>query len=217
MTVVVICSGGPEQELCSLEAFASREDVVFIGVDRGAYYLLKRGITPIAIVGDFDSLNEDEWRIIAQSVSEIECFQEEKDETDTDLALLRALAYSPSEVILTGVTGGRLDHYEAALRSVYRFFKKFTAIHFKIVNNQNELQFLMPGTHWLQQDLRFRYISFFAYEQDVEAVTLRGVKYETTDEPMAIGSSMFTSNEILEKCASISFRFGICLMIRSID
>lgn len=31
------------------------------------------------------------------------------------------MKYDPSEIYLTGVTGGRLDHFEAAIRSMYRF------------------------------------------------------------------------------------------------
>lgn len=217
MTTVVICSGGPEQELCSLESFASREDVVFIGVDRGAYYLLQRGILPIAIVGDFDSLTAQEWSIISKANAVIERFQPEKDETDTDLALLKGLTFTPSEIILTGVTGGRLDHYEAAVRSLFQFTLAYPNVKIKIVNASNEIQFLTAGEHQLERHETYPYISFFAYASEVFGVTLRGVKYETTDETISFGTTRFTSNEIVDELGSISFGSGICLMIRSVD
>ena len=44
----------------------------------------------------------------------------EKDETDIELAVERALSYNPKQIILTGVTGGRLDHMESALHLLYR-------------------------------------------------------------------------------------------------
>ena len=155
MTTVVICAGGPEQELCSFTSYASRDDVLFIGVDRGAYYLLKRNISPNAIVGDFDSLTAEEWLVIssAMSNSDIERYKQEKDETDTDLALLKALTFQPTTVIVTGVTGGRLDHYEAAVRSIYRFTKQFPHVSFIIVNNKNSMQFLTAGKHILKKEL----------------------------------------------------------------
>lgn len=217
MTIVVVCAGGPERELCSFTSYASREDVVFIGVDRGAYYLLGQGITPNAIVGDFDSLTTEEWATISAAVSEAERYHEEKDETDTDLALLKALTFAPQEIILTGVTGGRLDHHEAGLRSIYQLQMEHPLVKFKIVNNQNELQFLTAGEHIILTDARYHYVSFFAFQSAVEDVTLRGVKYETTNECIALGSSRFTSNELVGDCGSISFTSGICLMIRSID
>ncbi|MGM9949974.1 MAG: thiamine diphosphokinase [Lysinibacillus sp.] len=209
--IVAICSGGPIREA----AFELGADL-WIGVDRGAYHLLERGIVPAAIVGDFDSVTEEEYAGISDAVAHRETFQTEKDETDTDLALERALAFQPETVLLTGVTGGRLDHYEAALRSVYRMQLAHPHILFKIINQQNVLQFLLPGRHQLEKDEQ-RYVSFFAYGETVQEVTLRGVKYETTDEVIEQGTSRFTSNEIIRDDAYIAFSSGICLMVRSMD
>ncbi|GLC87449.1 thiamine diphosphokinase [Lysinibacillus piscis] len=217
MTIVVICAGGPQGELCSFTTYQQQQNVHFIGADRGALYLIEQGITPHAIVGDFDSLTAEEYQLVITHTHDSERFQEEKDETDTDLALLKALRYAPTEIILTGVTGGRLDHYEAAIRSIYRLQKEYPHIAFKIVNQTNVLQFLMPGTHRIPANPNYRYLSFFAHEEPIKNVTLRHVKYETTDVDISLGTSMFTSNEIIGDAGSISFSQGICLMIRSID
>jgi len=217
MTLVVVCAGGPKEELCSFAPFAKKEDVLFIGADRGALYLIEQGITPHAIVGDFDSLTHEEYELVMKHTNDRQRFQEEKNETDTDLALSKAYTYQPSEIILTGVTGGRLDHYEAAIRSIYRLQREHPHIVLKIMNHANLLQFLMPGTHIIQADEQYRYLSFFAHEETIKNVTLRQVKYETTDEEITLGTSRFTSNEIIGDSGSISFSQGICLMIRSID
>lgn len=119
--------------------------------------------------------------------------------------------------MLTGVTGGRLDHYEAAVRSIYRLQLEHPDLVLKIINHANTIQFLVPGTHTIQADERYRYLSFFAHEQAIQGVTLRHVKYETTNEEISLGSTRFTSNEIIGTSGSISFTQGICLMIRSID
>lgn len=214
--IVVICSGGPAEEFMDFSPY-QEVGAQFIGADRGAYHLLERGIVPQAIVGDFDSVTELEWQLVRSKVTSVERAQAEKDETDTDLALLKALTMRPTEIVLTGVTGGRLDHYEAALRSVKRMQLANPHIVFKISNTQNELRFLTPGTHRLEMDVRHPYVSFFAHHTPVEAVTLRGVKYETTNEVIEMDSSRFTSNEIMVQDAYIAFTSGICLMIRSVD
>lgn len=216
MTTVVICSSGPKRELCSFEPFQI-QDVIFIGADRGSLYLIEEGIMPTEIVGDFDSLSEEEWIKVSNLVENVEKVQAEKDETDTDLALLKALKYNPSEIYLTGVTGGRLDHFEAAIRSMYRFQMENRKTKIKIINSHNEICILLPGKHTILRDEKYRYISFFAYENEVENVTLRGVKYETTNETIEIGTSRFTSNELISELGYISFSSGICLMIRSSD
>lgn len=214
--IVVICSGGPASELIDFSYYVAC-GAVFIGADRGAYHLLERGVIPTHIVGDFDSVTEEEWQFVRKHVQQIERVQAEKDETDTDLALLKALELAPSEIVLTGATGGRLDHYEAALRSVKRLQLAYPQIAFKICNKQNELCYLAPGQHKLAKDTRYPYVSFFAQYTAVLDVTLRGVKYETTTEQIDIESSRFTSNEIIADDAYIKFRAGICLMIRSVD
>ncbi len=61
MTTVIICSGGPKQDLPSFEKYRHTEDVIFIGADKGSIYLLEQGIVPDEIVGDFDSLTDEEW------------------------------------------------------------------------------------------------------------------------------------------------------------
>lgn len=217
MTTVVVCAGGPRSELCSFALYKERDDVLFIGADRGALYLIDEGIKPHAIVGDFDSMSQTEYEQVLEHTCDAHRFKEEKDETDTDLALMKALACKPTEIILTGVTGGRLDHYEAAMRSVFRLQKENPSVSLKIINDTNILQFLLPGTHVFEAEPPYRYLSFFAYEQSVEGVTLRHVKYETTNERIPLGSSRFTSNEIIGTYGSIFFSQGICLVIRSID
>lgn len=208
--IVAICSGGPVHEV----AFSLTPDI-WIGVDRGALYLVEKGLLPHSIVGDFDSITAEEFARISEVVDHVEQFQAEKDETDTDLALLKALTYEPQEVFLTGVTGGRLDHYEATLRSVFLMQQQYPHITFKIINSHNIIQFLLPGTHTLTED-HYTYVSFFAYGKTLQNVTLRGVKYETTDEVIEQGTTRFTSNEI-KGTGSISFEEGICLMIKSKD
>ncbi|MER1984714.1 MAG: thiamine diphosphokinase [Solibacillus sp.] len=214
--ITVICSGGPASELIDFSDYVACS-AVFIGADRGAYHLLERGIVPKHIVGDFDSVTEEEWQFVKSRVQRIERVQAEKDETDTDLALYKALELAPTEIVLTGVTGGRLDHYEAALRSMKRLQINYPHISFKMCNAQNELRYLTPGQHSLVKDTRYPYVSFFAQHTTVRDVTLRGVKYETTTEQIDIESSRFTSNEIITSSAYIEFRTGICLMIRSVD
>ncbi|BDH61098.1 thiamine pyrophosphokinase [Lysinibacillus sp. PLM2] len=217
MSTVIICSGGPKSDIPSLDTYLMRDKVYFIGADKGSIYLLEQGIQPNEIVGDFDSLTNEQWLNVSSIVKKITKVQAEKDETDTDLALEKALEYHPTEIILTGVTGGRLDHFEAAIRSVYRLQSTNLHIQIKILNISNEIRFLFPGKHILTKSDQYRYLSFFAYEQDVKDVCLSGVKYETTNQVIELGSSRFTSNELNCEFGYISFSSGICLMIRSSD
>lgn len=218
MKRVVICSGGPVEEAVDFEQLPfSEEETVFIGADRGALHLVKNGITPNEIIGDFDSLAKEEYEYLEQTVEKMTVLQVDKDETDTHIAILHALTYHPKEVILTAVTGGRLDHYEAVLHDMIRFQTQYPDIVFCIRNKLNIIRFLFPGTHNIEQDNHFKYISFFSFGETVEDVSLRGFLYEVTEENISIGNAKFTSNEVSGRIGTISFTAGICLMIRSSD
>lgn len=215
--IVLICSGGPADELCSLERFLNCDDVLKVGADKGAETLLDQGIIPDVMIGDFDSINQAKMEILQKQVKEIIYANVEKDETDTDLALNYAVSLAPSKIILTGVSGGRLDHAEAAKRSLLRVQLENPTIPCILEDRNNRLQFLIEPNKEIPLAKEYRYISFFAYLENIEGVTLRGVKYETVNIPMPLMSSMFTSNEIVSDDCSILFTNGICLMITSAD
>lgn len=216
MRRVVVCAGGPREELPDLSAIQS-DQTIFIGVDRGALHLLNEGIVPKEAVGDFDSVSVEEFQLIQSSVEKVDSFQSEKDETDTELAVARAIAYQPEEIILTGVTGGRLDHFESALQLLYRSQLANKDIVLFIKSSNNELSILHPGVHRVKKIVELPYISFFPFGETVVGLTLTGFKYETVNARIEMGMTKFTSNEANAEVCTISFRQGICLMVRSSD
>lgn len=207
---IVLCASGPINDF-----FAPVADY-YIGVDRGALTLLSHGIVPDEMIGDFDSVTEEEFAQLSAKIAKVERVSSIKDETDTDLALQKAILMKPDTIYVTCVTGGRLDHQEAVVRTVRRFQMQHQDIAIYIVNPNNTMRFLPAGTHTLQKD-HYKYVSFFAVDERIEAVTLRGVKYETDKVPMPYECTLFTSNEIMAHDASISISNGICLMIKSND
>lgn len=217
MTVAVVVAGGPKEEIVLNDFLFAHEEVFYVGADHGAIVLMDAGIKPHAAVGDFDSLTKEEWHKIGQYVEDIEDFQAEKNETDTELAILKALESSPERLYITGVTGGRLDHYESNLHTLYRLQKEYPHVEMYIINKLNCLSFLSAGSNEIRNDSYYKYLSFYPFGENVENMTLRGVKYETTDLDMPVGSGRFTSNEFVEDVATATFTKGTCLMIRSKD
>ena len=217
MKRVFICAGGPIEEVVDLRQLPFlQEETIFIGADRGAYHLLTTDIIPTEIIGDVDSISYKELDFLRTHVTQVSILPSEKDETDTHLALLEAMKYNPNEVILTGVSGSRLDHYQAALHDVYHFQQLHPKISFYVQNNKNKLQFLLPGTHYIQQQ-EYKYISFYPFGEKLEGFTLDGFLYNVEEEQIDYGHAKFTSNEQVERTSTISFKSGICLMIRSSD
>ena len=216
MKFAVVCAGGPVSEVVDLTQYPVGE-TVFIGADRGALYLLEMGIVPQEAVGDFDSVSEEEYKRIKTSVEQVGQYHSEKDETDIELAVDRALSYNPKQIILTGVTGGRLDHMESTLHLLYRLQIANPAINMSIQNPLNQLSMLLPTEHVIKPNQDYSYVSLFSFNGPVTGLTLKGFKYETMNEVLETGMTKFTSNEPLASVCTISFHEGICLMVRSSD
>ncbi|WP_213423310.1 thiamine diphosphokinase [Bhargavaea massiliensis] len=210
----VVVAGGPG--VAGIRPDAGK-GTVFIGADRGALRLVRSGIRPVLSVGDFDSVTEEEFREIASSSQRVVRVGEEKDETDTELALAGAVRLQPGTVTLTGVSGGRLDHAHSAMHAVYRLQEQHPETRFRILDPNNELYFLHPGRHMLFDSGAYRYISFFSFSGPVTGMTLKGFKYEAENAEILPGTTLFTSNEAGGGECTISFETGICLVVRSTD
>lgn len=210
---VVILAGGPADELPD---FSIWPDAIYIGVDAGTSALLERGIQPAAAVGDFDSVSKEQFDEIKKVFPDLKPAAADKDETDAELALAAAIGYQPETVIITGVTGGRLDHYMSALHAIYSFQKKYPGTLFYLINKQNRIRFLEAGSHEIRRDSRYRYISFYPFVEEIKGFNLTGFKYEVSNDTIPFGSTRFTSNE-LDHAGVISFIEGNCIVIESAD
>ena len=83
---------------------APRPEDLIIAADGGLASAHALGIHPSLAVGDFDSLG-----VIPSGVP-VQTHPVEKDETDTALAIARAIAAGCGRILLFGCTGGRPDH-----------------------------------------------------------------------------------------------------------
>lgn len=210
---VVLIAGGPADELPDFSLFPS---AIYIGVDSGTLALLERDIQPDAAVGDFDSVSADDYKKIRLAFPDLARSPSEKDQSDTELGLEKAMTYEPEQVILAGVTGGRLDHYMSVLHIMYHYQQRFPKTRFLLINNQNQIRFLSPGTHELEKDERYRFVSFYPFSEQVQGFTLTGFKYPVTDEYLPFGTTRFVSNELVGH-GSVKINSGYCLMVESSD
>lgn len=112
MKILLAAGGNPQNWPQSL---LSKYDA-YVGIDRGALYLLQAGYPVDLAVGDFDSLSNEEQKEVFAKAKEYTRSPAEKDDTDTQLGILKTFErYPQAEVTLIGATGGRLDHLLANL------------------------------------------------------------------------------------------------------
>lgn len=216
MMNINILAGGPIDYLPKITKY-EEANTTWVGVDRGVYQLLALGIMPQYAFGDFDSVSDAEWMAIKQSVSIIEKFQPEKDETDLELALIWAINRQPKKIRIFGATGGRLDHLVANVQLLLKLHKLNDTVSMEIIDRQNIAFVKKPGTYTIERLPSKKYVSFIPMTPLVKNLTLVNFKYPLNNRHIPMGSTLCISNELNHGHGNFSFSSGILLVVRSSD
>ena len=106
-TALVVIGGLPPKR--SVVQHLPRYDFV-IAADSGLHAAIDLGLRVTAVVGDMDSVDPAVLAVAEVTGSEIERVPRDKDNTDTELALLTAVARGARHITVITGGGGRLDH-----------------------------------------------------------------------------------------------------------
>lgn len=185
-----------------------------IGADSGAIYLLQNGFTPHIAIGDFDSVTEEEMRLIReQSGNTISCDPIDKNYTDTEMAFRLALDMKPDRLLLIGVLGTRFDH---SLANVHLLaLANEQGIEAAIIDEHNEICLISKTT--LFERGQHSQVSLLPLSGQVTGITLSGFQYPLNDATLTIGQSLGISNVMTAEAGNIELRDGRLLVIRSRD
>ncbi|MFC7392509.1 thiamine diphosphokinase [Scopulibacillus cellulosilyticus] len=214
MKEVAILAGGPWK---LVPPFNSKElkRCEWVGVDRGLYYLIKAGIRPVRAFGDFDSISESERLQIEKEHIDLTIYPAEKDATDMELAVDWVIEQQPERCYILGATGGRMDHGLLNIQLLYKGLH--TGTEFIIIDKQNQITLLKPGSYDVIRQEKFPYISFVPFSKKITGINLNGFKYSLEKAELFLGSSLCISNELIQPKGTISFDDGLLLMIKSCD
>lgn len=213
-----IISGG-HVEAALVKAYLSREpSACILAADHGLVFCHEQHIRPDYIMGDFDSTDPDIVRQYREDGSiPIETFRPEKDLTDTDIAIQKAISLAPEEVVLFGATGTRFDHSLSNVYNLYSFCR--AGIPASIEDAHNRITLLDGGAYRLPGEKQYGdRISLFPFGGEVTGLTLEGVKYPVTDATLTLADGgRFVSNEITGTEAVITWKKGILLLMETSD
>ena len=186
------------------KVYQKEENELCIGVDKGAYYALQKGINLELALGDFDSVSQRELAYIKKHAKKTQTHAIRKDKTDSDLAISEALKLHPDRIEVYGGIGKRLDHTYGNLM----FLKRGNII---LRTDDQKAFVLEAGSYGITHD--YDYISFFAIEP-VKKLTLRGFSFEIKDYDLAVDDPLCISNQ---GEGVVSFEKGRLLVIQAND
>ena len=213
----LIFTGGSVQDSFAKAYYAAHSYDCVLAADHGIEAADRLGIPVQVLLGDFDSADPTvlaAW--MERPGMTIVRHNPIKDNTDTELAILYAVAHGATHIDILGCTGTRMDHFLGTVESLYGALE--AGVECVLVDANNRIQLLGPGTHQIHKDEAFgKYLSLIPFGGAVERLTLRGVKYPLTDHKMVPGNSLGISNEITEDVAEITFSDGILIEVQSKD
>jgi len=170
--------------------------------DGGWHVAEAAGVTPDAVVGDFDSSD-------IPADKRVERFPVQKDDTDTMLCLKRGLAMGFDDFALVGGFGGRLDHTLANLQSLnYAASRGARAV---MTDGRSWATVLRGGRLTLPR--RPGKLSVFAMDGECRGLTIRGAKYEVEGIALTSAFPLGMGNDFTSETAEIAVESGALLVL----
>jgi thiamine pyrophosphokinase len=183
-----------------------------VAADGGALTALRWGRTPDVVVGDLDSIGEAGEVQLERRRAAVERFAREKDQTDTELALLTAKRRGATSIEVLGALGGaRLDH---ALANVYLLaHPALRTIPVALCDERHEVRLLRgPGRVTIDGKVG-DVVTLLPISSMVSGITTSCVRYALRDGSLRLGSSRGVSNEVTGTRASVRAERGSLLVV----
>lgn len=190
------------------------EDFV-IAVDGGLGYCGVLEVEPDLLIGDFDSVSEEEEkavRLLEQEIPDrVIRLAREKDDTDMLAALKEGLARGYRQFHIYAGTGGRFDHTLANIQCLL-YLKKRDAVGYLIDGTGMMLVICGEAVHF-RKNLEGT-LSLFSLGEKANGVTISGMKYELENAVLTNDFPIGISNEFIGEEAMISVEEGelVCMI-----
>lgn len=183
---------------------------LIIAVDGGykPIYNLKKTDQVDLLVGDFDSLNPENYDL---SSLKVEQHPQEKDRTDLELALDKVKEKGIDQVIISGGIGNRLDH---SLANVHLLEKLANwKISSQIVTENETVHCLFPEKDLNLEIDKGKTVSLIPLTETVEGIETSGLKWELNTGSLSREKARGVSNVVNSPKVSVKVKQGKLLVI----
>jgi thiamine pyrophosphokinase len=208
MQRVLIFANGELPELNKARLLIQRDDYI-ICADGGTRHGLALNLQPHLVIGDMDSLKEGQWQKLENAGIPVELYPHDKNETDLELAILRAMELEPKEILVIAALGGRFDH---ALGNIALLSdSRLSAFQARFDDGVEEIFFCRE-----QVEVRGRsadIVSLIPWGGPVQGIQTQGLRWTLNRETLHPQKTRGISNEMLSDAASISVESGLLLIV----
>jgi thiamine pyrophosphokinase len=209
MKKCIIIANGTQPDKKLISFLTNRGYTDLICADGGANYARKLGVIPDYIIGDFDSITENNLNYFSGK-SEIVRIKRQSD-TDVEKAIKLAIKKGYKDCLLLGVIGNRLDHSICNLSIILKFAEK---IRLRIIYEKSVLSVERGEINLITKPGEM--ISLFSFDSRTKIFS-KGLKYELRNIPLQFGKNEGESNQATGKSVSIKIKNGRIFLIRLFD
>jgi thiamine pyrophosphokinase len=192
-------------------------DDFIICADGGTRHALALDLHPNLVIGDMDSLEKGQLENLQKSGVSIELYPRDKNETDLELAINRAIELHSTQIVIIAALGGRLDQTLANITlladSRLSTLRPGSGQAFDIrLDDGVEEIFICRDQvqiHGKSGDL----VSLIPWQGAVSEVQTINLKWALHKETLYPDKTRGISNEMIDDIASISIGSGLLLIV----
>lgn len=208
MQRIIIFANGELPDLDKARAIL-REDDTILCADGGTRHASALDLKPALVIGDLDSAEGGRLQTLHADGVPIQRHPRDKNETDLELAINKAVELAPREIVILAALGGRLDQTLAniALLSDVRL----STFDIRLDDGVEEILFCRD-----QAEVKGRsgdIISLLPWGGAVTGIQTENLKWQLNSETLHPEKTRGISNEMTGDVAMIKIQSGLLLII----
>lgn len=208
MNRIIILANGELPDLEVARALLRADDFILCA-DGGTRHAQALGLQPQLIIGDMDSTSTTVLQAFHDAGVTIERYSRDKNETDLELAIHRAIMHNPKEIVIVAALGGRMDQTLANITLLCDV--RLVPFNIRLDDGVEEIFFVQK-----QAQIEGRsgdVVSLIPWGEPVHGVYTHGLKWSLDHETLHPSKTRGISNEMLADTAQVEISSGLLLVI----
>ena len=209
-TAIVVLGGNPPTRAIKPHIPAHQ---LVIAADSGLHGAIDLGLRVNVVIGDMDSVDKAVLAAVEANGTTVTQLPRDKDSTDAELALLKAVEMGANKIVLITKGGGRLDHE----LGVFAVLQNPSLRHCTIEALwDNSILHLIhgPASVTITGNIGSN-VGLIAAGGTASGISTAGLKWTLTNESLTPHSSRGISNQLIEETATISVQTGSLFVVQS--
>jgi thiamine pyrophosphokinase len=195
----------------SIERHPLIADDMLIAADGGARACINLNRPPDVVIGDFDSIADDEREWLRRADVQFVRHPARKDFTDLELAIRHAVEAGASEILVFGALGARWD--QSLANTLLLGLSEWAGTRLWLLHGQQELTAIRGGERLTLHGMPGDTVSLLPIAGEARGVATDGLEYPLHGETLYFGATRGVSNSMLDEQATVSLMEGQLIVV----